>query len=104
LVYYETINREVNKRLINECRCDERPKVKDERSTLLVYTGLHGGLEHLKIETRLINERFANMMGECVIVTSKGSPSIFKVIHSDVVLVRMFPILDLRCEENTVRR
>ncbi len=102
MVYYETINREVNKRLINECRCDE--ECKECRSTLLVYTGLHGGLEHLKIETRLINERFANMMGECVIVTSKGSPSIFKVIHSDVVLVRMFPILDLRCEENTVRR
>jgi len=27
---------------------------------------LIGGLEHLKIETRLINERFASVMGECV--------------------------------------
>jgi hypothetical protein len=26
-----------------------------------------GGLEHLKIETRLIDERFATVMGECVI-------------------------------------
>ena len=26
-----------------------------------------GGLEHLKIETRLKDERFASVMGECVI-------------------------------------
>jgi hypothetical protein len=26
-----------------------------------------GGLEHLKIETSLINERFVSVMGECVI-------------------------------------
>jgi hypothetical protein len=36
--------------------CDERLKAKDEGSTLLVYTGLCGWLEHLKIETRLIDE------------------------------------------------
>jgi hypothetical protein len=30
VVYYETINRELNKRLIYECRCDERLKEKDE--------------------------------------------------------------------------
>jgi hypothetical protein len=35
------------------------------------YTGLGGELEHLKIETRLIDERFASVMGECVIVTLK---------------------------------
>jgi hypothetical protein len=29
---------ELNKRLIYECRCDERLKAKDERSTLLTYT------------------------------------------------------------------
>jgi len=28
-------------------------------------TGLVLELEHLKIETRLINERFSNVMGEC---------------------------------------
>ncbi len=50
-----------------ECRCDERLKAKAEGSTLLAYTGLRGGLEHLKIETRLINELFASVMGECVI-------------------------------------
>jgi hypothetical protein len=67
--YYETINRKQNRRLIYECRCDERLKVKDEGSTHLSYTGLIGGLEHLKIETRLIDESFVSVMGECVILT-----------------------------------
>jgi len=50
-----------------ECRCDERLKVKVEGSTRLTYTGLCGGLEHLKIETRVIDVRFGSVMGECVI-------------------------------------
>jgi hypothetical protein len=33
----------------------------------LAYTGFHGGLEHLKIETRLRDKRFDSVMGECVI-------------------------------------
>ncbi len=32
----------------------------------LVYTGLFGGLEHLKIETRLIDEKIVNPLGEYV--------------------------------------
>ncbi len=48
---------------------DERLKDKAKGSTRLAYTGLRGGLEHLKIERRLIDERFASVMGECVIVT-----------------------------------
>ena len=48
-------------------QCDERLKAKAEGSTRLPYTRLRGGLEHLKIETRLIDERFASVMGECVI-------------------------------------
>jgi hypothetical protein len=32
------------------CRCDERPKPKAEEFTHLTYTGLLGGLEHLKID------------------------------------------------------
>jgi hypothetical protein len=43
--------------------CDERLKSKAEESTGLVYTGLLGELEHLKIETRLIDEMFASVMG-----------------------------------------
>ncbi len=58
VVYYETIKGELNKKLIYECRCDERLKHKTERSTHLGYTVLRGGLEHLKIGTRLLNERF----------------------------------------------
>jgi hypothetical protein len=54
-------------RPIYECRCDERLKPKGEESTYLTYTGFLGELEHLKIETRLIDERFASVMGECVI-------------------------------------
>ena len=43
-------------------RCDERLKTKSEGSTRLVYTGLIGGQEHLKIETRSIDERFASVI------------------------------------------
>jgi hypothetical protein len=53
------------------CRCDEKLKAKDEGSRRLTYTGFRGGLENLKIETRLIDERFESVMGECVIVTLK---------------------------------
>jgi hypothetical protein len=54
-------------RPIYECRCDDRLKPKGEESTRLTYSGLLGELEHLKIETRLIDEKFASVMGECVI-------------------------------------
>ncbi len=43
--------------------------VKVEGSKLLGYTGLCVGMEHLKIKTRLIDERFPRVMGECAIVT-----------------------------------
>jgi hypothetical protein len=67
IIYYEEIKRELNRRLTYECRCDERQKAKAEGSTRLAYTGLRGGLEHLKIETRLRGERFESVKGECVI-------------------------------------
>ena len=67
VVYYESIKRELKRRLIYECRYDERLKTKTEESTRLAYTGLCGGLDLLKIETRLIDERIASAMGECVI-------------------------------------
>jgi hypothetical protein len=57
-VYFQTIKRELKRRHIYECRCDERLKGKDEGSTRFTYTGLCGGLEHLKVETMLIDERF----------------------------------------------
>jgi hypothetical protein len=64
-VDHEKIKRELNKRLTCECRCDERLKDKDERSTHLGYTGLCGGLEHLKIQSNpqiySLSENFANL-------------------------------------------
>ncbi len=64
-VYYESIKREPKIRGIKKCRCDERLQTKTKELTRLPYTGLVLELEHLKIETRLISERFANAMGEC---------------------------------------
>ena len=40
-------------------------KVKTEEITHL-YTGLCGKLEYLRIETRLKDEKFESMMGECM--------------------------------------
>jgi hypothetical protein len=37
-----------------------------ERYRLLTHTGFRGGLVHLKIETRLIDEKIESVMGECV--------------------------------------
>jgi hypothetical protein len=65
--YYESIKREIQRRPVYEFRYDERLKDRGEGSTHLGYTELRGGLEHLKIETRLIDERFTSVMGECVI-------------------------------------
>jgi hypothetical protein len=45
---------------------NERVNGKTEGSTRLVYTGLSGGLEHVKIETRQRDERFESVKGECV--------------------------------------
>ncbi len=69
VVYYESIIRELKTKPIYECRCDERLRTKTERFTHLSYTGLvvELRLEHLKIKTRLTNEKFASVMGECVI-------------------------------------
>jgi hypothetical protein len=65
VVYYESIKRELQKRLIYEYRYDERLKTKKEESILLVDAGLVVELEHLKTKTRLIDEKFASVRGEC---------------------------------------
>ena len=65
LVYYESIKRELKIKPIYGCRCDERLKTKSEESTRLASTGLHGELEHLKIKTRLIDEKFASAADFC---------------------------------------
>ncbi len=57
VVYCESIKRELKIKPISECRCDESLKTKAEESTRLTYTGLLGELEHLKIKTRLMDEK-----------------------------------------------
>ena len=44
---------------------DEKLKLRDLHAS---HTVLRGGLEHLKIKTSLIDEKFASVMGECVFV------------------------------------
>jgi len=66
VVYYESIKRKLKIKCIYECRCYERLQTKTKEFTRLAYTGLVVELEHLKIKTRLINEKFASVMGEYV--------------------------------------
>ncbi len=63
-VYSESIKRELKIKPIYECRCDERLQTKTKRFMRLSYTGLVVELEHLKIKTRLTNDKFANVKGE----------------------------------------
>jgi hypothetical protein len=55
----------VSRRLPTHRRYDERLKTKNEESTRLADTGLVVELEHLKTKTRLIDEKFASVRGEC---------------------------------------
>ena len=55
-VYYEETKTELNRRLTYEYPCDERLRSETQGSTRLTYTGCHGGLDHLKIETRSRDE------------------------------------------------
>jgi hypothetical protein len=67
LFIIKSIKWELKTRPTYDCRCDERLKPKHDESEWLTYTGLLEELEYLKIETRLIDEKFASVMGECVI-------------------------------------
>ena len=62
------MNRELKGIHIYGCLCNERLKDKTKGSTSLTYTGLCGGLGHLKISTRLRVKRFESVSvleGEC---------------------------------------
>ena len=65
VVYYESMKRKLKIKPIYECRCNGRLQTK--RFTSLAHTGLVVELEHLKTKTRLINEKFASVKGECEI-------------------------------------
>ncbi len=86
---------------MNKCRCDERLKTKVEESTLLGYTGFLGELEHLKIKTSLIDEKFVNVI--CVLEVI-DVPSRFRLTRKDESLTRMLPTLPLSCAEKAARR
>jgi hypothetical protein len=98
-VYYESIKRELKTRPIYECRCDERLKTKAEESTLLTYTGLRGELEHLKIETRLIDEMFVSvsLSGPSGLASNPANREIASSsgasVHQDILFFRFFSIL-----------
>ena len=62
-VYYESLKRDLKTKPINECRYDERLQTRVEESTRLVCPRLVEELEHLKIETRLIDEMFCECDG-----------------------------------------
>jgi hypothetical protein len=64
-IYYESTKRKLKTTYICGCRCYEKLQTKTNEFTCLSYTELVLELEHLKIETRLITEMFANVMGEC---------------------------------------
>ena len=65
-VFYEPLKRELKTKPMYESRCDERLKTRVEESTRFGCTRLVEELEHLKTETRLIDEMFASEMGEYV--------------------------------------
>ena len=56
VVYYESLKRELKTKTTYGYRCDERLKTNVKESTRLTCTPLCAELEHLKIETRLIDE------------------------------------------------
>jgi hypothetical protein len=66
LMFIITDQARARRKECRRCRCYERRRAKAEESTRLAYTGLLGELENLKIETRLIDEMFASVMGEYV--------------------------------------
>jgi hypothetical protein len=67
-VYYESMKRKLKIKpcLYMSVGVMEDYKLRDLRASLS-HTGLVVELEHLKIKTRLTNEKFASVKGECAI-------------------------------------
>ncbi len=96
------IDKTKTRKLTYVCWCDEGLKTNTKEATSLAYTGLCGGLEHLKIKMRLIDKKFVSVMGECDLDTT-GTSSIFKIFRSVTDLTRRLSIFDFNWEENTLR-
>jgi hypothetical protein len=79
--YHESTRRELKVKPNFECRYNEILKTNVEESTHLSRTGLVGELEHLKMKTRLIDEKFTSPMGECACdLEVMGVPSLLSII------------------------
>jgi hypothetical protein len=80
-------------------------KSKAKVSTRLTYTGSFWAMEHQKIETRLIDEMFASVMGDSVCVLEViVVPSGLRLTRKVAAFVRVLPTFTLSCEKNEVRR
>jgi hypothetical protein len=64
---------------------DSVVKDKNEGSTRLTYTGLHGGLEHLKIKTRLIDERFTSPVASLRQGKPNRSPKLLRFVQTEPI-------------------
>ncbi len=89
---------------IYECRCNGRLQTKI--FTRLTHTGSVVELEHLKIKTRLTNEKFGPSECEGWVwdLDAIGAPSIFKLIRKAAALARARLTLFLMRCENAARR
>ncbi len=102
VVYYEGIKRQVKRRPIYECRCDERLKTRGIYTTDMYCVTRWTGTPKDRDE---INRREVCECDGCVCVLEEvGIPQRLRFTRKTTDLVRMFPILDFRWEENTARR
>ena len=100
VIYYEPIKRELNKRLIYVCHCDERLNSKTEGSTCLEYTGFLFIIYYYETIKRQLNKR---LLYECrcderLIIRVR---SVYVVYYESIKQeVRTRPINECRCDEN----
>ena len=90
-VYYESIKRELQIRPIYECRCDERLQTKSKEFTRLLYTGLFGGLEHLKDRDEVNRREDCEWDGWVCDLNVVDTRSKLSVIRRAAAFPRMFP-------------
>ena len=78
-----------------ECRCNERLQTK--KFMRLEHTGLVVELEHLKIKTRLTNEKFGDL-------DTIGDPSRLRLMRKAAALARVRLTLHALMEGSVIRR
>ncbi len=99
-VYYQSIKRNLNRRTILECRCDERLKTKSEGSS--IHWVVRGTVTPKDIDE--VNKREVyECDGWVCDLDVTGESSIFNVIHRAPTLGSILSTFDLICEENVTR-